>query len=204
MDPEVGKVNGASQREFYVLSEKDRKDLAWMGSEICDVANAPIAHQRLELVHLAGMKDLHTDASKGIPVGSSVQNRYLTTPQTSLVLPMVACITLVLRRVKSRTESYVRIFSSTRLRTDKSQVAVGHPSRALIIAEHLDKTPLLFKLTSERGFVTITGRYRGIPVSIVSTGMGFPNTDFFVREVRECLTGDMLVVRLGELVYSDV
>jgi len=27
--------------------------------------------------------------------------------------------------------------------------------------------------------------------------MGFPNTDFFVREVRECLTGDMLVVRLG-------
>ena len=25
--------------------------------------------------------------------------------------------------------------------------------------------------------------------------MGFPNTDFFVREVRECLSGDMLVVR---------
>lgn len=73
---------------------------------------------------------------------------------------------------------------------------MGSPSRALIIAEHLDKTPVPFKLTSERGFVTLTGRYKGFPVSIVSTGMGFPNTDFFVREVRECLSGDMLVVRL--------
>jgi len=74
---------------------------------------------------------------------------------------------------------------------------VGSPSRALIIAEHLDETPVPFKLTSERGFTTITGRYKRVPVSIVSTGMGFPNTDFFVREVRECLSGDMLVVRLG-------
>ena len=45
--------------------------------------------------------------------------------------------------------------------------------------------------------MTITGRYKSVPVSIVSTGMGFPNTDFFVREVRECLSGDMLVVRLA-------
>ena len=72
---------------------------------------------------------------------------------------------------------------------------MGSPSRALIIAEHLDKTPVPFKLTSERGFMTITGRFKGVPISIVSTGMGFPNTDFFVREVRECLSGDMLVVR---------
>lgn len=43
--------------------------------------------------------------------------------------------------------------------------------------------------------MTITGRYKGVPISIASTGMGFPNTDFFVREVRECLSGDMLVVR---------
>ena len=34
-----------------------------------------------------------------------------------------------------------------------------------------------------------------MPVSIVSIGMGYPNADFFVREVRECLNGDMLVVR---------
>ena len=91
-----------------------------------------------------------------------------------------------------------------RIRIDKPQITVGHPSRALIIEELLDKIPPPFKLSSERGFMTITGRYRGIPVSIVSTGMGFPNTDFFVREVRECLTGDMLVVRLGGLFYSHI
>ena len=27
--------------------------------------------------------------------------------------------------------------------------------------------------------------------------MGYPNADFFVREVRECLSGDMVVVRSG-------
>ena len=34
-----------------------------------------------------------------------------------------------------------------------------------------------------------------MPISIVSIGMGYPNMDFFVREVRECLIGDMVVVR---------
>lgn len=48
---------------------------------------------------------------------------------------------------------------------------------------------------SERGFLTLTGRFRGVPVSVVSIGMGYPNMDFFVREVRECLEGDMVVVR---------
>ncbi|KAJ2912696.1 hypothetical protein MD484_g7713, partial [Candolleomyces efflorescens] len=27
--------------------------------------------------------------------------------------------------------------------------------------------------------------------------MGSPNMDFFVREVRECISGDMLIIRLG-------
>ncbi|TFK86183.1 purine and uridine phosphorylase [Polyporus arcularius HHB13444] len=76
-------------------------------------------------------------------------------------------------------------------------ITLGTPSRAHAIASYLDPTPAPFTLTSERGFTTITGRYRGVPVSIVSIGMGYPNADFFVREVRECLNGDMVVVRLG-------
>ncbi|TFK48018.1 purine and uridine phosphorylase [Heliocybe sulcata] len=76
-------------------------------------------------------------------------------------------------------------------------ITVGSPSRAESIAAFLDATPKLFRLTSERGFLTITGRYKGVPLSICSIGMGYPNMDFFVREVRECLSGDMLVVRLG-------
>ncbi|KAI0353249.1 purine and uridine phosphorylase [Trametes cingulata] len=76
-------------------------------------------------------------------------------------------------------------------------ITLGTPSRAHGIASYLDPTPTPFTLTSERGFTTITGRYKGVPVSIVSIGMGHPNADFFVREVRECLNGDMVVVRLG-------
>lgn len=76
-----------------------------------------------------------------------------------------------------------------------AKLTLGAPSRAHGIASYLDATPTPFTLTSERGFTTITGRYKGVPVSIVSIGMGHPNADFFVREVRECLTGDMVVVR---------
>jgi len=76
-------------------------------------------------------------------------------------------------------------------------ITVGMLSRAEHIATHLDAFPKPFSLRSERGFLTITGRYRGTPVSIVSIGMGGPNVDFFMREVRECLQGDMLVIRLG-------
>ncbi|SJL12585.1 uncharacterized protein ARMOST_16013 [Armillaria ostoyae] len=72
------------------------------------------------------------------------------------------------------------------------QITVGSPSRAHTIASYLDVTPKPFQLSSERGFLTITGRYKRVPVSIVSIGMGAPNMDFFVREVRECLVGDML------------
>ncbi|KAF9457116.1 nucleoside phosphorylase domain-containing protein [Collybia nuda] len=76
-------------------------------------------------------------------------------------------------------------------------ITVGSPSRANAIAAFLDTNPKPFVLTSERGFLTITGRYKGVPISIISIGMGSPNMDFFVREARECLSGDMLIVRLG-------
>ena len=75
------------------------------------------------------------------------------------------------------------------------QVTVGSPSRARSLAEFLDDKPRPFELFSERGFLTITGRYLGTPISIISIGMGSPNMDFFVRETRECLEGDMVVVR---------
>ncbi|TFK33738.1 nucleoside phosphorylase domain-containing protein [Crucibulum laeve] len=76
-------------------------------------------------------------------------------------------------------------------------VTVGSPSRAKTIAKSLDAKPELFELSSERGFLTITGRYKNVPISIVSIGMGSPNMDFFIREVRESVSGDMAIVRLG-------
>jgi len=74
-------------------------------------------------------------------------------------------------------------------------VTVGSASRAQSIASFLDATPKPFTLSSERGFITITGRYKAVPISIISIGMGSPNVDFFIREVRESLSGDMVVVR---------
>jgi len=76
-------------------------------------------------------------------------------------------------------------------------VTIGSTSRAHRIAAMLDAQPKRFELSSERGFLTITGRYKGVPVSIVCIGMGAPNVDFFIREVRECIEGDMAVIRLG-------
>ncbi|KAL0959207.1 hypothetical protein HGRIS_014487 [Hohenbuehelia grisea] len=76
-------------------------------------------------------------------------------------------------------------------------ITVGSPSRAETIALLFDAQPKPFRLSSERGFLTITGRYQGVPVSVVSIGMGSPNMDFFVREVRECISGDMAIIRLG-------
>lgn len=75
------------------------------------------------------------------------------------------------------------------------QLTVGSPTRADRIAAYLDASPQPFRLTTERGFTTITGRYKGVPISIISIGMGNSMVDFFIREVRECLSGDMLVVR---------
>ncbi|OBZ78779.1 hypothetical protein A0H81_00040 [Grifola frondosa] len=77
----------------------------------------------------------------------------------------------------------------------RKKITVGAPSRAQGIGSYLDPSPRPFTLNSERGFTTITGRYKGVPISIVSIGMGSSNADFFMREVRECLNGDMVVVR---------
>jgi uridine phosphorylase len=75
------------------------------------------------------------------------------------------------------------------------QITVGTPSRAEAIAAHFDAAPSTFRLMSERGFLTLTGRYHGVPVSVVAIGMGYPNVDFFIREVRESVSGDMIVIR---------
>ena len=52
-------------------------------------------------------------------------------------------------------------------------------------------------VTSSRGFVTHTGTFGGIPVTIVATLMGFANMDFVVRELHACMPGPMAVLRLG-------
>ncbi|KAG0146289.1 hypothetical protein CROQUDRAFT_657615 [Cronartium quercuum f. sp. fusiforme G11] len=74
-------------------------------------------------------------------------------------------------------------------------LTVGDHVRARRIAQHLDSPP--FEYVSQRGFTTLTGRYKGVPVSIVAIGMGYPMMDFFVRETRAVVMGDLIIVRFG-------
>ncbi|CAO3631083.1 unnamed protein product [Cunninghamella echinulata] len=74
-------------------------------------------------------------------------------------------------------------------------LTVGDHVRARAIAALLDKID--FEHSSQRGFLTITGRYKGIPVSIMAIGMGNCMMDFFVRETRAVVEGDIAIIRFG-------
>jgi hypothetical protein len=50
---------------------------------------------------------------------------------------------------------------------------------------------------SSRGFLTITGQWRGHSVSIVTHLMGFGNLDLSLRETRAVTTGTLYVIRIG-------
>ncbi|RKO84860.1 nucleoside phosphorylase domain-containing protein, partial [Blyttiomyces helicus] len=77
-------------------------------------------------------------------------------------------------------------------------ITVGDPSRANLLASFLDGNGhTAFSHVSKRGFVTITGTYRGIPVSIIAIGMGYPMVDMMVREIRASTTKPLLIVRFG-------
>ncbi|MBW0548061.1 hypothetical protein O181_087776 [Austropuccinia psidii MF-1] len=76
-------------------------------------------------------------------------------------------------------------------------LTVGDPVRARRIAQHLDASPQAFECTSQRGFTTFTGRFKGVPVSIIAIGMGYPMMDSFVRETRAVVTGDLIIIRFG-------
>ncbi|GBB94773.1 hypothetical protein RclHR1_02410019 [Rhizophagus clarus] len=76
-------------------------------------------------------------------------------------------------------------------------ITVGEHSRAEEFAQCLDKDAPVFRLISKRGFLTITGKYKGVPISIVGIGMGLPMMDFFVREVRSIVDGQLAIIRFG-------
>lgn len=81
-------------------------------------------------------------------------------------------------------------------------IIVGEPTRARRIAKHFDRVH--FEYQSHRGFLTLTGSYEGVPISVIAIGMGFSMVDFFLRECRAVVEGDMVVVRLGSCGSLDV
>ncbi|KAI9320603.1 nucleoside phosphorylase domain-containing protein [Dichotomocladium elegans] len=80
-------------------------------------------------------------------------------------------------------------------------LTVGDHLRAKAIAKSLDSEEVAghptFVHTSQRGFLTITGRYKGVPITILAIGMGNCMMDFFVRETRAVVAGTMAIIRFG-------
>lgn len=76
-------------------------------------------------------------------------------------------------------------------------VTCGDHIRLRRFAAFLDPSPRPFELVSARGFTTITGRYKGVPLSLIAIGMGVSSIDFMVREVRAVVSGDLAIIRFG-------
>jgi len=76
-------------------------------------------------------------------------------------------------------------------------LSVGEVRRAALLANFFDDPAKSFSISSSRGFVIHTGRIKGVPVSIVATGMGVPMIDFLVREARAVVDGKMVMARFG-------
>ncbi len=86
---------------------------------------------------------------------------------------------------------------------------MGDLARAKVIAEtYLDKpsleensgktfVPNLFHHISPRGIATYTGTYKGVPVTIIGTGMGYSMIDFSIRESSAVIDGSIIMIRIG-------
>jgi uridine phosphorylase len=68
----------------------------------------------------------------------------------------------------------------------------GDPGRCILIADHLENPRLV---SSNREFVTYTGKYKGLTVSVVSTGMGCPSAAIALEEL--IMMGAKCFIRLG-------
>lgn len=69
----------------------------------------------------------------------------------------------------------------------------GDPARATYIAKnYLSKAKLI---AQNREFTTYTGRYKSIPITVTSTGIGCPSTAIAVEELINC--GAKVLIRVG-------
>ncbi|HET8571417.1 MAG TPA: nucleoside phosphorylase [Candidatus Limnocylindria bacterium] len=70
---------------------------------------------------------------------------------------------------------------------------VGDPGRVAKVASHFDSVTLE---RSNREITTATGTYRGMPLSVMSTGMGTDNVEIVLAEVME-ITDAPTFIRIG-------
>lgn len=68
----------------------------------------------------------------------------------------------------------------------------GNPRRVEVVGSFLDEYK---EIANNREFRTITGNYKGVPVSVASTGIGSPSTSIAVEELIAC--GAEILIRVG-------
>eukprot|EP00792_Barthelona_sp_PAP020_P005069 TRINITY_DN2479_c0_g1_i1.p1 TRINITY_DN2479_c0_g1~~TRINITY_DN2479_c0_g1_i1.p1 ORF type:complete len:292 (+),score=98.68 TRINITY_DN2479_c0_g1_i1:176-1051(+) len=82
-------------------------------------------------------------------------------------------------------------------------VTCGDISRAKYLSTLLDESTnpndelKLIEIQSERLFYFVNGHYKGVPITIGASLMGYPNMDFFIRELRAVVEGPMALIRIG-------
>ena len=75
-------------------------------------------------------------------------------------------------------------------------LTVGDPNRALKISKTLDEgTVKIYQ--SNMIFTVYTGKYKGTPVSIIATGMGFAMIELLIVQARAVTEGPLFIVRFG-------
>lgn len=75
--------------------------------------------------------------------------------------------------------------------------SVGDTKRCVKLSRFFDKPESCIQVISTRTFRVFTGTFRGVPVSLVATGMGVPMMDFVVREIRNVVKGPLAMMRFG-------
>ena len=70
---------------------------------------------------------------------------------------------------------------------------VGDPDRAERVARHFERRLGEWR---HREYVTITGTYRGLPITVTGTGIGPDNTEIAVIELAQCRR-DLTLIRVG-------
>ncbi len=72
----------------------------------------------------------------------------------------------------------------------ESIILVSDPTRAVLVAEMMDNVDTERR---NREFVTFTGIYQGLPMSVIAIGMGAGNAEIAVIELCQCTNQPRLV-----------
>ena len=76
----------------------------------------------------------------------------------------------------------------------KTVLMPGDPLRAKFVAEQYLESPVLFN--NVRGVQGYTGRWKGVPVSVMASGMGMPSIGIYSYELFHCF-GVEQILRIG-------